>query len=94
MDQEDSIYIQEAKLKKKAIKVGSLLFFHAPAITFHALQVFEKLCAIKKVKPKTGRVTEQKISLSASRFPEINRKVESYVNRCVLWICRFIGKEN
>ncbi|XP_076822709.1 death domain-associated protein 6-like [Clavelina lepadiformis] len=45
------------------------------------MKVFQKLCDIQKVPMRTGRVIERNIKLSGTRFPELNKKVESYVNR-------------
>ncbi|KAK7899335.1 hypothetical protein WMY93_020188 [Mugilogobius chulae] len=59
---EDSLYIQEHKLKRKMMKI------------------YEKLCEIKNCNTLTGRVLEQRISYSGSRFPEINKRVSKFIN--------------
>nr|XP_026693973.1 death domain-associated protein 6-like isoform X2 [Ciona intestinalis] len=45
------------------------------------MKVFNKICALKKVNNSTGRHIERKICVTCTRFPEINKKVEQYVNR-------------
>lgn len=59
---EDSLYIQEHKLKRKMMKI------------------YEKLCEIKGCGTLTGRVLEQRIDYSGSRYPEINKRVEKFIN--------------
>ncbi|XP_031151423.1 death domain-associated protein 6 [Sander lucioperca] len=59
---EDSLYIQEHKLKRKMMKI------------------YEKLCELKNCSTLTGRVIEQKIRYSGTRYPEINRKIERFIN--------------
>ncbi|XP_034748040.1 death domain-associated protein 6 [Etheostoma cragini] len=59
---EDSLYIQEHKLKRKMIKI------------------YEKLCELKNCSTLTGRVIEQKIRYNGTRYPEINRKIERFIN--------------
>lgn len=59
---EDSLYIQEHRLKRKMMKI------------------YEKLCEIKGCGTLTGRVLEQRIDYSGSRYPEINKRVEKFIN--------------
>ncbi|XP_072115528.1 death domain-associated protein 6 isoform X1 [Mobula birostris] len=63
LEDEDSSYVQEHRLKKKMVKI------------------FEKLCELKNCSSLTGRVIEQRIPFSGTRYPEINRKVEKFINK-------------
>uniref|UniRef100_UPI00398F764F death domain-associated protein 6 isoform X2 n=1 Tax=Pristiophorus japonicus TaxID=55135 RepID=UPI00398F764F len=63
LEDEDSSYIQEHRLKKKMVKI------------------FEKLCELKSCSSLTGRVIEQRIPFTGTRYPEINRKVERFINK-------------
>uniref|UniRef100_A0A8C0YKJ8 Death domain-associated protein 6 n=1 Tax=Cyprinus carpio carpio TaxID=630221 RepID=A0A8C0YKJ8_CYPCA len=63
LEKEDSSYIQEHKLKRKAI-----------------MRFYRKLCELKDCNMLTGRVIEQKIAYSGTRYPEINKKIERYIN--------------
>ncbi|XP_069775740.1 death domain-associated protein 6 isoform X2 [Narcine bancroftii] len=63
LEDEDSSYIQEHRLKKKMVKI------------------FEKLCELKNCSSLTGRVIEQRIPFTGTRYPEINRKVEKFINK-------------
>ncbi|XP_069800420.1 death domain-associated protein 6 isoform X2 [Dendropsophus ebraccatus] len=62
LDDEDSSYIQEARLKRKL------------------LRIFEKLCEIKDCNSLTGRVIEQRILYRGTRYPEVNRRLERFIN--------------
>ncbi|XP_075692596.1 death domain-associated protein 6 isoform X3 [Rhinoderma darwinii] len=62
LEDEDSSYIQESKLKRKL------------------LRIFEKLCEIKDCSSLTGRVIEQRILYRGTRYPEVNRRLEKFIN--------------
>ncbi|CAN9504252.1 unnamed protein product [Ophioblennius macclurei] len=59
---EDSLYIQEHKLKRKMMKI------------------YEKLCDLKGCDTLTGRVIEQKIFYTGTRYPEINKRIQRFIN--------------
>lgn len=62
LDDEDSSYIQESRLKRKL------------------LLIFEKLCELKDCTSLTGRVIEQRILYKGTRYPEVNRRLEKFIN--------------
>ncbi|KAM8952778.1 death domain-associated protein 6 [Pelodytes ibericus] len=62
LENEDSAYIQEARLKRKL------------------LLIFNKLCQLKDCSSLTGRVIEQRIPYRGTRYPEINRRLEKFIN--------------
>ncbi|KAM4640848.1 death domain-associated protein 6 [Discoglossus pictus] len=62
MEEEDSTYIQESRLKRKLIRI------------------FEKLCELKDCPSLTGRVIEQRIPYRGTRYPEVNRRLEKFIN--------------
>ncbi|KAM8883455.1 death domain-associated protein 6 [Synchiropus picturatus] len=62
MAAEDSIYIQENKLKNKMMKI------------------YQKLCELKGCSSGTGRVIEHKLFFKSTRYPEINKKIERFIN--------------
>uniref|UniRef100_A0A8C5WGE8 Death domain-associated protein 6 n=1 Tax=Leptobrachium leishanense TaxID=445787 RepID=A0A8C5WGE8_9ANUR len=62
LEDEDSAYIQEARLKRKI------------------LRIFQKLCELKDCSSLTGRVIEQKIPYRGTRYPEVNRRLEKFIN--------------
>ncbi|XP_041810831.1 death domain-associated protein 6 [Chelmon rostratus] len=59
---DESIYIQEHKLKRKMMKI------------------YEKLCELKGCSTRTGRVIEHRIPYARTRYPEINRRIERFIN--------------
>ncbi|XP_053577877.1 death domain-associated protein 6 [Bombina bombina] len=62
LEEEDSAYIQEARLKRKI------------------LLIFQKLCELKDCPSLTGRVIEQRIPYRGTRYPEVNRRLEKFIN--------------
>ncbi|XP_053328697.1 death domain-associated protein 6 isoform X2 [Spea bombifrons] len=62
LEDEDSAYIQESRLKRKI------------------LRIFQKLCELKDCSSLTGRVIEQKIPYHGTRYPEVNRRLEKFIN--------------
>ncbi|NWJ11817.1 DAXX protein, partial [Crypturellus undulatus] len=45
------------------------------------MRVFERLCALKRCSSLTGRVAEQRVAYRGTRYPEVNRRIERFVNR-------------
>ncbi|XP_029023595.1 death domain-associated protein 6 [Betta splendens] len=62
LEAEDSLYIQEHKLKRKMMKI------------------YDKLCELKGCSTRTGRVIEQRIRYEGTRYPEINKRIERFIN--------------
>ncbi|KAM9838475.1 death domain-associated protein 6 [Aulostomus maculatus] len=44
------------------------------------MKIYEKLCELKGCSTLTGRVIEQRIAYSSTRYPEINRRIERFIN--------------
>lgn len=44
-------------------------------LLFQMMKIYEKLCELKGCNTLTGRVIEQRISYTSTRYPEINKKV-------------------
>lgn len=63
MEDEDSTYIQESRLKQKMIRI------------------YEKLCELKDCSSLTGRVIEQRIQYKGTRYQEVNRRLEKFINK-------------
>ncbi|XP_062867513.1 death domain-associated protein 6 [Trichomycterus rosablanca] len=45
------------------------------------MKIYNKLCELKDCSTLTGRVLEQRITYTGSRYPEINKKIERFINR-------------
>ncbi|XP_074872515.1 death domain-associated protein 6 isoform X1 [Carettochelys insculpta] len=63
LDNENSAYLQESRLKRKM------------------MHIFERLCQLKQCSSLTGRVIEQRIPYRGTRYPEVNRRIERFINR-------------
>lgn len=44
------------------------------------MKIYDKLCELKGCTTLTGRVIEQRIAYSGTRYPEINRRLERFIN--------------
>ncbi|KAF3834212.1 hypothetical protein F7725_025416 [Dissostichus mawsoni] len=44
------------------------------------MKIYEKLCELKSCNTLTGRVMEQRILYNSTRYPEINRRIERFIN--------------
>ena len=96
---EDSLYIQEHKLKRK-VRLGVWWRLYSTCFSYklkryeytrfggglsdvfvlchlllQMMKIYEKLCELKGCNTLTGRVIEQRIHYSSSRYPEINKRV-------------------
>jgi len=52
------------------------------------MKIYETLCELKNCSTLTGRVIEQRLSYTGTRYPEINRKVSGRPvpeSHCVFW---------
>ncbi|NXG15139.1 DAXX protein, partial [Grallaria varia] len=45
------------------------------------MRIFRRLCQLKECSDLTGRVLEQRIRFRGTRYPEVNRRVEKFINR-------------
>ncbi|XP_072531596.1 death domain-associated protein 6 isoform X2 [Salminus brasiliensis] len=45
------------------------------------MKIYDKLCELKGCTTLTGRVIEQRISYSGTRYPEVNKKIERFINK-------------
>ncbi|XP_026872067.2 death domain-associated protein 6 isoform X1 [Electrophorus electricus] len=45
------------------------------------MKIYDKLCELKGCSTLTGRVIEQRIPFNGTRYPEINKKIERFINR-------------
>ncbi|XP_007253140.3 death domain-associated protein 6 isoform X1 [Astyanax mexicanus] len=45
------------------------------------MKIYDKLCELKGCTTMTGRVIEQRITYSGTRYPELNKKIERFINK-------------
>jgi len=72
--------LEECELTYHDMK-GNSAYIRLEALKKQAVYVFERICKLKKCSKKTGREVEKLIRITASRFPEINNKMQKYVNK-------------
>ncbi|XP_034016879.1 death domain-associated protein 6 isoform X2 [Thalassophryne amazonica] len=73
------------RLQQAELSLDELGMEHSSYIQEHKLKrkmmkIYEKLCEIKGCNTLTGRVIEQRIIYKSTRYPEINRKIERFIN--------------
>ncbi|KAM4630182.1 death domain-associated protein 6 [Polymixia lowei] len=44
------------------------------------MKIYDKLCELKGCNSLTGRVIEQRIAYNGTRYPEVNKKIERFIN--------------
>ncbi|XP_067111302.1 death domain-associated protein 6 [Osmerus mordax] len=73
------------RLQEKELSLDDLMADDSGYIQEHKLKgkmmkIYDKLCELKGCNTLTGRVIEQRISYSGTRYPEINKKIERFIN--------------
>nr|XP_002735579.2 PREDICTED: titin-like [Saccoglossus kowalevskii] len=65
------------------------------------MQIYKKICELKESPVETGRIVEKKVHFEGTRFQEVNRKIEKFVNKHgfpdfhdVLCIVKKVNKRN
>ncbi|KPP60733.1 hypothetical protein Z043_121240, partial [Scleropages formosus] len=80
------VYYEEIRrLQEKEISLDDMMEEDSSYIQEHRLKrkmmkIYNKLCELKDCSTLTGRVIEQKVHYSGTRYPEINRKIERFIN--------------
>ncbi|XP_063041500.1 death domain-associated protein 6 isoform X2 [Engraulis encrasicolus] len=80
------VYNDEIKrLQEKELSVDDMGKEDSSYIQEHKLKrkmmkIYDKLCELKSCNTLTGRVIEQRIPYKGTRYPEINKKIERYIN--------------
>ncbi|KAG5843031.1 hypothetical protein ANANG_G00184180 [Anguilla anguilla] len=80
------VYYEEIhRLQEKDLSLEDMMQEDSGYIQEHKLKrkmmkIYDKLCELKGCSTLTGRVIEQRVPYSGTRYPEINRKVERFIN--------------
>ncbi|MFT7811304.1 death domain-associated protein 6 [Arapaima gigas] len=80
------VYYEEIRrLQEKEISLDGMMEEDSSYIQEHRLKrkmmkIYNKLCELKGCSTLTGRVIEQKVLYSGTRYREINRKIERFIN--------------
>ncbi|XP_036371504.1 death domain-associated protein 6 [Megalops cyprinoides] len=80
------VYYEEIRrLQEKELSLDEMMEEDSGYIQEHKLKrkmmkIYDKLCELKGCNTLTGRVIEQRVRYSGTRYPEINRKIERFIN--------------
>ncbi|XP_041664256.1 death domain-associated protein 6 [Cheilinus undulatus] len=72
--------LQRAELSLDELGTEDSSYIQEHKLKRKMMKIYEKLCELKGCNTLTGRVIEQKISYKGSRYPEINKKIERFIN--------------
>uniref|UniRef100_A0A9J7WXX7 Death domain-associated protein 6 n=2 Tax=Cyprinus carpio carpio TaxID=630221 RepID=A0A9J7WXX7_CYPCA len=72
--------LQERELSIDELEKEDSSYIQEHKLKRKMMKIYEKLCELKGCNTLTGRVIEQKIPYGGTRYPEINRKIERYIN--------------
>uniref|UniRef100_A0A3Q2C6U1 Death domain-associated protein 6 n=1 Tax=Cyprinodon variegatus TaxID=28743 RepID=A0A3Q2C6U1_CYPVA len=77
----DEIYrLQQAELSLDDLETEDSTYIQEHKLKRKMMKIYEKLCELKGCDTLTGRVIEQRITYSGTRYPEINKKIERFIN--------------
>ncbi|XP_035536979.1 death domain-associated protein 6 [Morone saxatilis] len=72
--------LQQAELSLDDLGNEASLYIQEHKLKRKMMKIYEKLCELKGCHTLTGRVIEQRISYKSTRYPEINRRIERFIN--------------
>ncbi|KAF5908779.1 death domain-associated protein 6 isoform X1, partial [Clarias magur] len=73
--------LQERELSLEELEREDSCYIQEHKLKRKMMKIYDKLCELKNCSTHTGRVMEQRIYYSGTRYPEINRKIERFINR-------------
>ncbi|KAL3043496.1 hypothetical protein OYC64_003374 [Pagothenia borchgrevinki] len=72
--------LQQAELSLDDLGNEGSSYIQEHKLKHKMMKIYEKLCELKSCNTLTGRVMEQRISYNSTRYPEINRRIERFIN--------------
>ncbi|KAM7384748.1 hypothetical protein PAMA_011889 [Pampus argenteus] len=72
--------LQQADLSLDDLQTEDSSYIQEHKLKRKMMKIYDKLCELKGCNTLTGRVIEQRIGYSSTRYPEINRKIERFIN--------------
>ncbi|KAI3356660.1 hypothetical protein L3Q82_003299 [Scortum barcoo] len=72
--------LQQAELNLDDLETEESSYIQEHKLKRKMMKIYEKLCELKGCNTLTGRVIEQRISYSSTCYPEINRRIERFIN--------------
>ncbi|NWH68152.1 DAXX protein, partial [Geococcyx californianus] len=73
--------LQERELDLAELDSEDSTYLQESRLKRKMMRIFEKLCQLKSCSSLTGRVIEQRIPYRGTRYPEVNRRIERFINR-------------
>ncbi|XP_072226556.1 death domain-associated protein 6 isoform X2 [Leuresthes tenuis] len=73
-------HLQQAELSLDDLGAEDSTYIQEHKLKRKMMKIYEKLCELKGCSTLTGRVIEQRIPYSSTRYPEINRRIERFIN--------------
>ncbi|KAL0962365.1 hypothetical protein UPYG_G00339150 [Umbra pygmaea] len=72
--------LQERELSINELEKEDSSYIQEHKLKRKMMKIYDKLCELKGCNSLTGRVIEQKIQYEGTRYPEINRKIQRFIN--------------
>ncbi|KAG6920946.1 death domain associated protein [Chelydra serpentina] len=73
--------LQEQELDLAELDSQDSTYLQESRLKRKMMHIFERLCQLKQCSSLTGRVIEQRIPYRGTRYPEVNRRIERFINR-------------
>ncbi|NXV98535.1 DAXX protein, partial [Calonectris borealis] len=73
--------LQERELDLKELDSEDSTYLQESRLKRKMMRIFQRLCQLKQCSSLTGRVIEQRIQYRGTRYPEVNRRIERFINR-------------
>ncbi|XP_053540166.1 death domain-associated protein 6 isoform X2 [Ictalurus punctatus] len=73
--------LQERDLSLEDLEKEDSSYIQEHKLKRKMMKIYDKLCELKNCSTLTGRVMEQRIHYRGTRYPEINKKIERFINR-------------
>ncbi|NWV81944.1 DAXX protein, partial [Dasyornis broadbenti] len=73
--------LQERELDFQDLDSADSPYLQENRLKRRMMRIFRRLCQLKECSSLTGRVLEQRIRFRGTRYPEVNRSIERFINR-------------
>ncbi|NWZ72616.1 DAXX protein, partial [Acrocephalus arundinaceus] len=73
--------LQERELDLAELDSADSPYLQENRLKRRMMRIFRRLCQLKECSSLTGRVLEQRIRFRGTRYPEVNRSIERFINR-------------
>ncbi|XP_050775055.1 death domain-associated protein 6 isoform X2 [Gopherus flavomarginatus] len=73
--------LQERELDLAELDSEDSTYLQESRLKRKMMHIFKRLCQLKQCSSLTGRVIEQRIPYRGTRYPEVNRRIERFINR-------------